>query len=298
LAAQHAPRELPKLVFVSLANSGFRFFALNLFLAAQKTKPPMRNLLFYALDNNVSQYLAAHGALVYFDDSSTLNVSSNASKFRSPDYSKIVGSKAKVAHEILLLGFDVFILDVDIALLRNPVNHIVDVPKCDLTVSLESSALKLLVPNENRYSGINFEAGEVPLLINTGVIMWRSQVGSLVTLGKFLQSKYRTKWPNVGDDQYEFNKFMSPNWPGQRRNSIDRDFASRHTTCSVYRNISVYVLSPVLFQTTEGAFGHANFANRFSLVPYIIHFTNVGDARGKLKAMRDHGLWLVKDSDF
>ena len=296
LARAAALSPIKNLVYLCLVNNGFRHFALNLHLAAQMTTPPMRNLVFYALDANVSTYLKHHDVpFVFFDLTPvTVNLSAEASKFRSRDYAKIVGSKAKVAHEVLVLGYDAFILDADIALMRNPSNYIVDIPKCDLTVSVDKATHDLAVPGEGRYSGHNFEAGLVALKINTGVILWRSTPAAINTLATFLKDKYRTRYPRIGDDQYEFNKFMATR---SKDNSIDRGFLARHSTCSLYRGVSTYVLSPVFFAVSAGARSPlANaLANMFAVVPYVVHFTDSGDAAGKLGTMRNHSVWLVAD---
>jgi hypothetical protein len=172
-AAAHAWAPLDKLVFVCVVNDGFKHFALNLFLSTRRTIPQMNNFLFYTTDEGAATYLRKHGALVYHNSSS--NFSTKAEPFRSSGYSKIVNNKARVAYEVIQLGYDVFILDADVVVLRNPMNYLIDIPKCDMTVSVEvQNVTRFVTPGPERYSGDNFEAGSVSVLVNTGVIMWRN----------------------------------------------------------------------------------------------------------------------------
>jgi hypothetical protein len=291
----------PNLVFASVVNYGFRELALNLQRSAARVG--LRQLFFYALDASVREYLLANGApFVYLAPSNlTAGVENGAAEFRTSKYSRVVGFKVQVARQVLALGFDAFLLDADVVLLRNPLNFLVDAPLCDLAVTTDSSRKGLLVPGESRFAGENFERGPVRVLMNTGVILYRNTADTRRLLDKFSLSRYRVKPPNVGDDQLEFNRFMgAPAWPVKvdgrevpvRPDSIDRDFVARASACSVYHNVTMFVLPPALFPNTAQAL-HLALPDRFSLAPYLVHFTNAGTMQDKGLKMKEMGLWWV-----
>jgi hypothetical protein len=292
-ASEFSPEQHPLAVAFVEVNAGFLPMLDNFLAYLDRLQPPMKNILFLALDPVAFADLQARGVRAIIDSdarSVTGNFSQGEQRFRAPGYNKIVLHKWFAANRALQLGFDVFVLDVDVILARNPMLYLVDAPMCDLFVSVEKTA-KALGTGPDKFS-----AAHEAIWINTGVLFWRSTAASRLAVVSFLDPKSRLKGY---DDQYEFNRFMM-----DRHNRSDQaahggywvdtlPALQRSRECVTYGNLTVHILSPFLFGTWPQLFG-AKFMNISYITPFTLHFNWLSGLSEKRGAMQSVGLWLGK----
>lgn len=248
-AANHTAKVYPefsKLVFIAEANFGFKDMVTNFVHHAKKTSPSLLpHIVFFALDPFVHAHMLRLNITSYLDP--TINFSSKAQGFRSKDYNQIVGHKFHLVLATLKRGFDVFLIDVDVAVLKNPLNYVRDLAKCDMSVTIEDfNPLRLMDLNSTtRFGGWP----DFNIFINTGVLLWRNTRSSVALIEEFLRPKWRR--PNSGDDQNEFNKFMLAYFDDSAlsKDQVDaRSFRKlRYSQCVQYGHVSMLILPPSLF---------------------------------------------------
>lgn len=121
-------------------------------------------------------------------------------------------ARAQVALELLDLGFDVLLLDPDLALLRNPLPYFETLPACDMFVSIDSNSeptMSHVVQNggfavPGGVEGVNFNN-----FFNTGVIMFRTspRVRAWVRAYVAHAAGEYTRGSNI-EDQGLFNRYL------------------------------------------------------------------------------------------
>jgi hypothetical protein len=264
-ATQSNPAALSRLVLVVEANAGFLDFAKNFLHFAQRTKPPVGNLVFASLDARTHDQLTAMGALSFAVAEASL--SSRAEEFRTPAYNSIVLHKFRLAQQVIALGFDCLVVDADVVLLRNPANFFLDMPVCDAAFSCEGvDSTRLLTRSPARYGNLyDHRNNSTPWFVNTGLMLWRSTPPSKRALELFLKSKYRLR---NADDQLEFNRYLALRARDSPGRGLDQGFLERGRSCVSFAGLNVTVLPPVLFSTKPMAFV-ARLADLAAVTPCV-----------------------------
>ena len=266
--------------FVGLTARAQKDMVTNFAHYARRVWPPiLPSVVFFALDPAMHvhfQHLNLTSHLV-----SNATFSADKQSFRSKEYNKIVGHKFHLVLDVLKRGYDVFLIDVDVVLLKHPLSFIMDLASCDMTVTLESfDSLKLMDINPTRFGGWP----DFKLFINTGVLLWRSTPKTIALIEEFLTPRWRR--PNSGDDQNEFNKFMLAHFDDAALSAAQVDRRSyrdvhRGASCFEYGNLSMQILPASLF---PGSY-HAEFRmpQRAMMEPVLVHF-NVRCAAPRARA--------------
>ena len=219
------------------------------------------------------------------------NFSSGEQEFRSAGYNDIMKNKFALVRKIVDLGYDPFMLDSDVIMLRNPINYLIDMPPCDYYMSMEAvNNSQMLNPSESRWGGIDdHKKSYTAMQLNAGVMLWRSTETSKALLADFARNKYRIR---NADDQYEFNQYLARKGAKSVKR-IDLNFMEVRESCAKFAGLSVFVLPPCLFGTRPHAYV-GKLADQASVSYYLVHFNwgfGVGNKRG---GMEDAGLWFSR----
>jgi hypothetical protein len=202
---------------------------------------------------------------------------SASEEFRSPGYNKMVIYKWHCIRAVLLAGYEPFLFDVDVALLRNPLNFLLDAPKCDFTIAVDGYQ-EMFSPTANRFAG----DGNA-IWFNTGVLLVRDVSSNLQMIDEFLQGKYRI---DGFDDQYQFNSYI-------QTVRSPTDFSVNGWECSRFRNgSSFHVLPPSLFASQMMV--KQGFNDKVYNKPYAVHFNYLSGVVAKINEMKAWKLWLVE----
>lgn len=204
LEAVNPERAWHSLVFLVQLNFAFIEFAYNFHFHASRTVPPStERLLFVALDDDTHAALQSRGMLSYRAPG---NFSGAQIEFRAKGWNTIMYNKFTMIRRLHGFGYDVLLLDVDALLLRNPVNYLVDLPRCDAYLTAEQvNNSQLLGVTETRWAGTYDHKKSYTLInLNAGVMLWRNSPAARLALADFGRDKYRRR---VGDEQMELNEW-------------------------------------------------------------------------------------------
>lgn len=133
------------------------------------------------------------------------------SDFREADYNRMAMVKWDVAIELLELGYDVLILDPDLAILRNPIPYFETLGVCDLSMQLDS-LMDPTYENVLARGGFAFRREGFDNYYNTGGVLIRAGAGGasgrvlpwLRLFRSFAQAEYAHG--SDLDDQALFNR--------------------------------------------------------------------------------------------
>jgi len=288
-AATYAPTLMPKVVALVELNLGFLPMFYNFVNFTKSASPPMDNIVFVALDDESQLAILAKGFIAYRDKRK--NFSQNAEQFRSSTYNPITLHKWELAKRALDLEYEPLILDLDVIVLRNPLNFMHDLPICDLTVVPDTFPPLLLANNDSRFSGYEDTIGDY-VNINTGLILFRNTRNSVDLVNEFLLPRYRR---NI-DDQEEFRRFLvqrDRNSTCQQDRHINLSFKERRLQCSKFACFSLNILPPALFSNQRQCF-EFQLAQQTIVTPYTVHFNWIFKGYvDKVRRMRQVGLWNV-----
>lgn len=192
-------------------------------------------------------------------------------------------------HQALELGFNVLVMDVDFAVLRNPFIYLQSVqPACDLTF-YEDLPLPIIQGN----SWIKRGQRLLQLEVNTGFFFVRSTLTAKKLVKEFLEAPAIVGSDGVGaDDQLEFNKFMISRASISPQASMLLPMKQKAQQCAEWKGVSLHLLSPVLFGSWNNWFV-LNVAEWTQESPYAIHYNMIVGYENKKAKMVEHGFWLV-----
>ena len=118
----------------------------------------------------------------------------------------------QVALELLDMGFDVLLLDPDLALLRNPLPYFETLPACDMLVSIDAAA-DPTGAHSVQTGGCTIPGGVEGTnfynFFNTGVIMFRASLRVRAWVRAFVAhvtAEYERG--STFEDQFLFNRFL------------------------------------------------------------------------------------------
>lgn len=271
-------------VYFVPVNRAFVPMAHNFALWANRTTPPVTNVLYVALDEPARHELMELGLPVWLYEGEEA-LEQEATEFRTPKYNRIVRAKWILVHAMLELGVEPILVDADIVLVRNPWNYMQDLPRCDLTLGSDSMPPWILENSERRFSYYEstWSWKKAPLMINTGFIWFRNTLATRDLVREFLER------PPQKDDQHSLNLLMSRR-EGHTR--INPSPLERRTQCSHYAGVSLNILPHVLFGSQE-------YFTQFELdaiafvTPYMIHANYLTGLETKVNLFKKLGLWLV-----
>lgn len=271
-------------VFVPL-NAGFLLMAKSMHHHLNSIVPPLRNVVWVALDNASYDGMRAFDstALVYRDKLSDENFDTSSQHFRTRGYNTIVLHKWRIIQSIIEAGYDTLLLDADVVLLRNPIHYLIDGPSCDLYVSLDGETQNWDRLDEMRYS-TRSEGYTYNIYVNTGMLYLRASNLTWSVVTEFLLPGSRVEGM---DDQMEFNVYL------QKRSNYTK---SQYTLpkfqqtkqCSLVSGIPTLILPTILFGNTKHFEVLQNNA-RSGIVPYTYHYNYFSGFIQKRDAMIKNG---------
>jgi len=264
-ALQHAPPTMARTVIVVEVNSGFLDVTRNFILHVERLIPPLRNIVYAALDEGAAHELRRMKQLTYYPEIRAHEFV-NATKYGGPGYNEIVRHKWRLALKLLHRGLHPFILDADVVLLRNPLNFMQDLPDCELTVTAESAGRDTLRSKMNRFGRwmvADRVAGRTNDMVytNTGVMWMKPTLNLISALEGFVNSTI------TNDDQYEFNTLMLRRCRGTNT-TVNLPLLQRARNCSSYGNFTMNIMSPVLFGSQRFILGDS-LAEDMAVTPYV-----------------------------
>lgn len=284
---------VPHTVVVVEVNSGFLDFARNMWLRAGRTKPPLGNLLWVALDAQAHDQLKALPAqngtgrpLVFFDPADKFEP--GGTSFRTKAYNDIVKHKWTLLRRVLGLGFNALLLDVDVIVLRNPFGYLADLPACDLLATVDTLPDQGITNGSNPHRWAGGSQRYNTAWINTGVILWRATPTARALIDDFIAYKPAEQGM---DDQHEWNAFLNVQ-PATPQARVNLPFLELASQCGVWGNLSVQILPPSLYGSQRHVF-EFQLPQNSGETPYTIHFNWLSGAAEKRQKMQVLGLWLT-----
>ena len=158
--------DLNNTVLVTASNFGYLNHLLNFNCYMQKL-----NFKFsvFSLDTNLHSFLRENhpsiNSIAFFDNSVSL---SQASNFRTKFFNVITNKKEETVFILLHLGFNVIFIDIDIALLKDPLIHLM-LPRVDYV-----HAVNIRCSKSNR-----FDYSDSSLEGNTGLYYVKSTINTI-----------------------------------------------------------------------------------------------------------------------
>ena len=193
--------------FVS-GNNAMVKFMLNEMLHIALHPVPF-NVLWVPLDPAALARLAKDGnGTVYDAIASDGRFDGGRSNFREKDYNRMALVKWEITIQLLEMGYDVLLLDPDLALLRNPLPYFETIADCDMTLQMDSP-MEPTGPNVIKDGGYAFREEHFDNFYNTGGILLKNSPRTLpwVRLYKsWAEGEYKRGSPY--DDQALFNRFI------------------------------------------------------------------------------------------
>eukprot|EP01066_Platyproteum_vivax_P005174 Platyproteum_vivax@DN16595_c0_g1_i1.p1 len=123
-----------KTVAITLLDDDYMAFFANMVVSARKAG--VNNLLTVSLSESTHQLLTNLGYASYRYKLADSDVSSKASTFLSVDWKRKNSARIPVIYEILRLGYNVLMLDVDLVFIENPY-HLFTCKDCDFEIQKE-----------------------------------------------------------------------------------------------------------------------------------------------------------------
>ena len=282
------------MIIAVIVNHGFVPFAINLHLHTQRFVPPLHSILYIALDEEGYHEMYKYGLNTIHDDSSAIRQTFTkvGTFFRDTPYNHIVLHKWRISYWLLnKFQRAVMILDADVVFLRNPLFYLMDIPTCDLTVTVESFSMPTLL---NFNAATQYQGDNHNIWMNTGLMLWQYTRNSIDTITTFLDPSFRLN----SDDQNEFNKFVSsqvqpesgsrPKW----NRCVRMAYPKMNTNSSGI--FSLHVLPPPLFGSQQYIYaGLVGACMGDYISPYFIHFNFISGFEAKKKRMIEKGVWLL-----
>ena len=120
-------------IILAFVDSGFFDFALNLYIASFRPLG-LKNHLFLASDSEVCSNFRKSAPGVNCIQSSVDEASHEASNFGTKGFVRKNWRKIKTVYDVLQMGFNVLLTDIDIVLFKNPFLYFKTCPTCDLQI--------------------------------------------------------------------------------------------------------------------------------------------------------------------
>ena len=286
-AARHAPPLMPTAVFVVEVNAAYLELAFNLARTMALTKPPVRNVVWVALDAGAHEALEARNFTTFFDERDTF--SRDRAAFLTPEYLRITRHKLQTITRVLELGFEPIFLDVDVVMLRNPLNFMVDLPRCAASVTTESFGF-LGEDSPRRFSGemhtgihVGVPVPPEATYINCGFMHFTAD--ALPVLKEFMAE------PPVKDEQNDLNTWLLKRTNAGMPARSNIPWQERGTKCSEMGGLTFNVLSPALFGSQRYVVHGPKLAQAAATLPAMIHYNFViGTYEDKVALMRADGM--------
>lgn len=282
-AAALAHPGFKRTVIILLSNSGFHEMLINFIHFAHKTNPPVLNYIVFPLDQNEFKNVSDMNVRMFWPKDGH-NFSPRARNFRSDAYNSIVMHKWVVAEQVMALGFDPFVVDIDNVFVRNPFNFLADYAKCDCAATTDSQSPATLLENDARWNGQGHK-----VYINSGFVLWKNTQNSINMIRAVLNNNRRT------DDQDVFceiiDDMMDKYEKEGKNNLVNVPPMERHRQCSDLGGFQFSMLPPGLFGSQKMIFEGAIWPQRQGFPPYVIHFGYLAGFYNKRVVMAQHGFY-------
>lgn len=273
-------------MIVLLCNEGFHEMLVNFIHFAKETTPPVENFVVFPLDEKEMQVVRGMNVRMYWPKDG-LSFSPRARNFRSDAYNSIVMHKWVVAEQVMSLGFDPFVVDVDNVFVRNPFNFLMDYAHCDCAATTDSQSMETLEETETRWVGQKHK-----VYINSGFVLWKNSQLSMDIIRTVLKNRKDT------DDQNVFcsliDTMMNDYEKAGKKNHVNVPAINRHRQCSDLGGFQFSMLPPGLFGSQKMMFEGAHWPERQGFPPYVIHFGYLAGFFNKRVAMAQYG-WYYRN---
>lgn len=204
--------------------------------------------------NNFKAHLSRLGLESYHE---IIRVSGKSGLFKSDEFIEVCYQKLKLVHTYLQEGFTVFLCDLDIVFLQNPIPYLLS--------ELESHDI---VIQSDQFKGDIPPGTSLKRRKNTGFYMVKP---TPLTVDFFDVSEKLESWDGDPADQGYLNEKAKQKW-------------------DKYKDIKCSLLDRDLFPFGKWWYEyHKNISN-----PYIIHYNWIWFREKKIQRMKDFGHWIVE----
>jgi Nucleotide-diphospho-sugar transferase len=294
-------------------NFAIHRFMLNLEIMIKRLHHPFP-LLHVPLDEKCLTFMAnlPNSSLNILDIGNMKDAfSPDASEFRQKSYNQMALAKWRLALKFLELGVDVFVLDPDLVILRNPVPYFATLPPCDMTFQIDSFA-NYSGNFVRAHGGFAFEdLGNYHLdnFYNTGFILHRSNPRTIAQIKAYIDhatAEYE-KGANA-DDQNLWNHWIQDfmhyaeveaNAPVLLRGEYAYEkikngqcFEYSFKTNSSNVAISINPLTPALFSSRPQIF-EVRQLDELLMQPFMWHANWLFGLESKEKIIRENNQWYI-----
>lgn len=284
-------------------NGAFVHLAISLHLHNLRSPVPIPLIVFVCTDRKAEARLLGVGADVLFYQHENKQLSEKESGFRSVEYYQLVLNKWNLMLAFLNHGMDVFIMDADIVLLRNPLFYFVDLPECvlngvmvesrgDANSVAETSVKALMNYNSELRFSDTWEGKVTSVWLNTGFLYFKHSKEAIRLIQDFMKDENRI----VGtDDQQEFNVYLEKK---RTKENSKINHLDNPNQCSLVSGVSMNILSPFMFQTFN-QFRYFKTHDVAAVPISVVHYNWNADAGWKTGRMRknNHFLGIAKKKE-
>ena len=293
-------------------------FMLNEMLHLERQAVPLR-MLWVPLDAGALARLRSHGnGTAYAGAAASGRFTGARSDFRNAAYNAMSLFKWEFSVELLQRGYDVFMLDPDLAIKRNPLPYIETLGDCDLYLSLDSVDYDPTGPEVRARGGyVAHDPKLADNYYNTGVVYMRARPRTVAFLRAYMSwAKDRVSGGSMDDDQALFNFYVNEEHVLQRGSAAKGEYTASRVMangCLDYQKrggsgsvsggsggdaaysdsavvATMYPLNPFLFLNSRHI---GTLPERILHRPFIWH-ANWAHGGQKQPMLADRGDWLLK----
>ena len=287
---------LDQTVVITACNSGYLPHLLNFDCYAQRLGI---KYMMFALDVDLHRNLQSSYPHINSVLYSSEKISRSASYFRSRSFNLITSRKKEAVLCALTLGYDVLFIDVDIAVVQDPIPSLV-LPRYDYVHSVNVRCSK----NRNAFDYANKEHEG-----NTGLYFVRSNSRSVSIFKQSLQAARRE--PELDDQTIFWNTIRSMNSP---QFFFTKQCLQHHVSSSDLKKeviawkghdnpmSEMWLACPLdacsfSVGALHGRYGYSEMMRTAKLTNRSIHSVHANFVNGAFKkklAMERHGFWILK----
>jgi len=246
--------------FLLYTNEGASDMCLNCVYTLKKVGIEDDDILLYAADEGSYEKLDSYGLDVKSIDCETFN---EYQDWNTKGFHRVVHYKIKSIIDALQKGNNVFYLDTDNVIFKNPLDFVSTVP--------EGESFDIMVQDDSDLQG-RWKS------LCTGVVFIRSNKKTL----KFYNECMKLHAKNIEDgkstgDQASFNEIYA------NRSKIEG-----------IENLQLGILPMEIFPNGQAYFDH-HIGNGEK---YLVHNNYISGVDSKIKRFKDHNMWNLDNEDF
>lgn len=281
-------------------------FMLNEMLHMSLQAVPL-HMLWVPLDAGALARLRAYGnGTAYAGEALSGRFTGARSDFRNDAYNAMSLFKWEFSMKLLERGYDVFMLDPDLAIKRNPLPYIETLGDCDFYLSLDSVDYDPTGPEVRSRGGyVAHDPKIADNYYNTGVVYMRARPRTVAFLRAYLAwANEKVVSGSRDDDQALFNLYVTEMHSLQQASASKGEYTAARVMangCLDYRRrsndtiaaadtvASMYPLNPFLFVNSRHI---DSLPDRILHRPFMWH-ANWAHGGQKQPMLADRGDWLL-----